>query len=214
MGEVWKDIEGYENLYQVSNLGRVKSLVGFNGHIYVNRVKVLKQSNTTTGYKKVELTINKRRKSHKVHRLVAFAFIPNPNHKPNINHKDGNPINNKVENLEWCTQRENVQHAVDTGLKGVYSFDKAELEELYSKYGTKKIGELYGVSFTPILKAINDYGITKRKSGAQNKYNITEEYLLNELKVKTQTELAKEIGCTQSLLSHYVKRINIGGKIR
>jgi len=214
MEEIWKDIEGYEGLYMVSNLGRIKSLVGFNGHIYVNRVKILNQSNTTTGYKKVELAKDKKKKSFKVHRLVAFAFIPNADKKPNINHKDGNPTNNNAKNLEWCTQKENVQHAVDTGLRNVYKFDKAEIEHLYGKYGTKKIGELYGVSFGPILKAINDYGIVKRKTGAQNKYNITEEYLLKELKTKTQTELAKEIGCTQSLISHYVKRIKIGGKIR
>lgn len=214
MEEIWKDIEGYEGIYQVSNLGRIKSFIGYNGHEYVDRVKILKQSNTTTGYKKVELTKNKLKKSHKVHRLVAFAFIPNPNHKPNINHKDGNPVNNKVENLEWCTQKENVQHAVDTGLRGVYNFDKAELKELYRKYGSSRIGEIYGTSATPILKAINKYGITKRKSGAQNKFNITEEFLLSELKSKTQVQLAREIGCTQSLLSHYVKRIRIGGKIR
>lgn len=104
--EQWKQVIGYEGLYEVSNYGNVRN---------ANSGHVLSQSNTTTGYKKVELYKNGR-KSLKVHRLVAFAFINNVDGKPYINHKNGNKADNRVENLEWSTQKENVNHAICTGL--------------------------------------------------------------------------------------------------
>ena len=86
--EVWKPVVGYEGLYEVSNLGRIKSLVGWNGHKYVNREKIMNQSITTTGYKKIELTKDGIKKSLKVHRLVAQAFIPLIAGKTVVNHKE------------------------------------------------------------------------------------------------------------------------------
>lgn len=118
--EEWKSIKGYEGLYMVSNLGRVKSLCGFNGHEYVKREKILnpyKQKAGKNYYRSVvKLSKDGSRKDFKVHRLVADAFIPNPELKSNINHIDGNPLNNRVDNLEWCTQKENIIHAIDTDL--------------------------------------------------------------------------------------------------
>lgn len=99
MEEVWKDIKGYEKLYQVSNLGRVKSL---------KTNKILK-SNPTFSYKFVGLYKNKRCKLITIHRLVATTFIENPNNYNIINHIDGNVNNNNVSNLEWCTQKHNMQ---------------------------------------------------------------------------------------------------------
>ena len=116
MQEIWKDIEGYEGYYQVSNLGRVKSLqTKAYSHIQkkaivVRREKILKQFPDTKGYLMVDLRKNKTRNTQKVHRLVATAFLPNPDNLPQVNHKDENKINNNVENLEWCTLQYNVNY--------------------------------------------------------------------------------------------------------
>ena len=107
MTEIWKDIVGYEGLYQVSNLGRVKS---------VKRNKILSQKHNWDGYLRIQLWRNNKNKYVSIHRLVAEAFIENPNKKPFINHIDGNKQNNNVDNLEWCTQKENIKHAFDNGL--------------------------------------------------------------------------------------------------
>ena len=98
MEEIWKDIEGYEGLYQVSNLGRVRSL---------RRNIILRQSIERNGYERILLYKNKGYKHFLIHRLVATAFIPNPNNLPQVNHKDENKLNNCVDNLEWCTQEYN-----------------------------------------------------------------------------------------------------------
>ena len=115
--EIWKDIEGYEGLYQVSNLGRVKSIYGWCGNRFVKRTKILKLKINNKGYTKVYLYKNKKSKMFFVHRLVAMAFVPNPNNLPQVNHKDGNKLNNSIGNLEWCTCSENIKHAYKTGLK-------------------------------------------------------------------------------------------------
>ena len=103
MDEVWKDIEGYEGLYQVSNLGNVRSLKYAGG----NKVKLLKQYTDKKGYKRIGLYKNGKYKLYMVHRLVTIAFIPNPNNLPIINHKDEDKTNNNVNNLEWCTYEYN-----------------------------------------------------------------------------------------------------------
>lgn len=103
MEEIWKEIPGYEKKYKVSNLGNV----------YSNKHKrILKPYKVRKGYLRVDLFDSKFvRKHQKVHRLVAMAFIPNPDNKPQINHIDGNSANNCVTNLEWCTNDENQKHA-------------------------------------------------------------------------------------------------------
>lgn len=115
MQEIWKDIKGYEGLYQVSNLGNVRSLCFKNS----NKIKLLKTSPTNCGYYKVQLYKNGIPKMHYVHRLVAKSFIENPLLKPEVNHLDGNKSNNKVNNLEWATDKENQDHATDTGLRAI-----------------------------------------------------------------------------------------------
>lgn len=107
MEEIWKNINGYEGLYQVSNLGRIKSLermVKSNNNNYrIVKEKILKQNQDKNGYYVISLNKNNKSKKYIVHRLVAQTFIPNPNNYPVVNHKDENKKNNCVENLEWCT---------------------------------------------------------------------------------------------------------------
>ena len=110
--EVWKDIKGYEGLYQVSNMGKIKSLKFSHG----NKEKILKGNKEKFGYLVVTLYKNKGRKNFKIHRLVAETFIPNPKNLPQVNHIDGNKQNNRIDNLEWCTAKENTNHAHKTGL--------------------------------------------------------------------------------------------------
>lgn len=109
MQEIWKDIKNYEGLYQVSNLGNVRSLnrIRKNGkkenQFYLHKGKTLKPAVQSVGYKFVVLCKNGKSKGYRVHRLVAETFIENPNNYNCINHKDENRLNNCVDNLEWCT---------------------------------------------------------------------------------------------------------------
>lgn len=105
--EIWKDIEGWEGKYQVSNLGRVKSFYGRKEKIMNARANKKSMRVGLCDYK------NKILKDYRVHRLVAAAFIPNPHNHPIINHIDNDWTNNKASNLEWCTQQHNIQHAVN-----------------------------------------------------------------------------------------------------
>lgn len=104
MQEIWKDIKGYEGLYQVSNYGNVKSL-NYKGHKSEHLLSKLPGE-----YKRVTLYKNKCKKTITIHRLVAQAFIPNPNNYPQVNHKDENKYNNCVNNLEWCTHKQNMNY--------------------------------------------------------------------------------------------------------
>jgi len=114
MQTTWKDIIGYEGLYQVSNLGQVRSIsrtvYEHNGKRKSLKGQVLKLSPTTNGYLNVALSINSIRKSIMVHRLVAIHFIPNPNNHSDVNHKDECKTNNHADNLEWCSHRYNVNY--------------------------------------------------------------------------------------------------------
>ena len=100
--EIWKDVPGYAGLYQVSNTGRVKSFKNQYGH----GIRILKGEKTQAGY--IQVSLNKKR--YKIHRLVAMAFIPNPDVLPQINHKNEIKTDNRAENLEWCTAKYNVNY--------------------------------------------------------------------------------------------------------
>jgi len=110
--EEWKSIEGFSGRYQVSNQGRFLSF-GRN----LNTPTLLKIDVMSNGYAKVYLYKNKKRIMHYAHRLVAQHFLPNVDNKPEVNHKDGNRLNNAVGNLEWSTAKENTQHALTHGLR-------------------------------------------------------------------------------------------------
>ena len=105
-------IKGYEGLYEIDRQGNVYSIITTTSR----RKGLIKQQDNGIGYQRVNLfDVNGKTRKHYVHRLVAQAFIPNPENKPNINHIDCNLKNNSVDNLEWCTQSENIKHAVKLG---------------------------------------------------------------------------------------------------
>lgn len=121
---LWKDIKGYEGLYQVSNLGNIKSMprtIVTNNRFgkmtkYTKSREIKPHLNKKTGYYQVHLSKNKKTKMFLLHRLVAETFIPNMDNKPQINHINANKTDNRIENLEWCTSSENIKHAFANNL--------------------------------------------------------------------------------------------------
>lgn len=114
MEEIWKDISGYNGIYQVSNLGRIRSytrkVIYPSGMPHTYRGKIIEPERARTGYLRVSLSKNSVEKKYFVHRLVAGAFLDNPDNLPQVNHKDENPGNNNVENLEWCSVSYNINY--------------------------------------------------------------------------------------------------------
>ncbi|KEF40157.1 NUMOD4 motif/HNH endonuclease [Schinkia azotoformans MEV2011] len=162
VSEVWKEVKGYEGLYEISNHGRVRSLdkVDYLGRKYKSRI--MKPQKNNKGYYQVIFTKDRKIKSHYVHRLVALAFLPNSDRKFQVNHIDGKKQNNSVENLEWVTQEENIQHAYDTGLNcasnrakgersGKAKLTKNQVIEIYTRVHKGESG--------PILA--NEFGVTR-----------------------------------------------------
>ena len=164
MKEIWISIKGYEDSYEISNLGRVKSLIS-NGLI-------LKQSKDKDGYHVVSL----KRKSFRVHRLVATAFIPNPNNLEQVNHKDEDKSNNTVDNLEWCNTTYNINYGtrneqVRKSLKG-QSHTKERIEnnreaqkEYWSTHENPRSKRVFcgGKEFNSIKECATFYNV-KRKT--------------------------------------------------
>lgn len=126
--EIWKDIQGYEGKYQVSNLGRVfaKKIFGKAwGGKCRKKQHIMKDACNGRGYRYITISIDRVRKNHYVHRLVADAFLEKSLFTIEVNHKNGNKADNRLDNLEWVTSSENRQHAVKTGLmptRGNHSF--------------------------------------------------------------------------------------------
>jgi hypothetical protein len=163
--EEWKEVEGYEGIYLISNKGRVKSMYNHKSHkpdALINGWKDAK------GYQRVNLFKNKTRHDNKIHRLVAIAFLPNPYNKPEVNHKDGNKQNNHLSNLEWSTTKENVEHSFKIGLnsgrKGALN-NKAKLKEgdiksirdLYAKgLGYKELAISFNIHKSTMNKIVNN----------------------------------------------------------
>lgn len=161
----WEHAKGYEGYYSVSPNGEVYS---------VRKNKLLSPFVSRSGYSQVELNLNGVAKKHSIHRLVAEAYIPNPNCLPCVNHKDGNKLNNNVSNLEWCTYGENMEHASRTGLLKTVGVNQASsklneeavryIRSVYKKgdleNGLSALGRKFGVDHKAIWCVVN--GITWR----------------------------------------------------
>ena len=173
MREVWKDVIDYEGLYRISNLGGVRSCnkIRYQYNPNVSRIisatltgKLMRSHPNKRGYLSIKLRKNGKCNFHSIHRLVAKAFIPNPENKPNINHIDFNQLNNNKDNLEWCTQRENVQHAImhdrrntpkgeDNKSSKLKSDDIPIIRRMVgSGIPQNKVAQIYNVSAVTILK--------------------------------------------------------------
>ena len=162
--EVWKDVVDYKDSYEVSNLGKVRSYRNYQWGLK-DKPHIKKQ--VSCGRQMDYLCVNLLGKVKRVHRLVAKAFIPNPENKKYVNHIDGDKTNNHVSNLEWCTAKENTKHAYDIGLidnKGencvtskLTKKDVIEIRKTYKtgNYTQKEISEAWGVSRSQIGFIVN-----------------------------------------------------------
>lgn len=164
--EIWKDLPGSEGTYQVSNLGRIKSLereVRRGQNIIMRLPEKVLSTRKHVGYENITLRIDGKTKVCSVHRLVAKTFLQNPNNYKAVNHIDGNKLNNNLSNLEWCSYSQNMKHAYKTGLKVAKNGAKlsaaqvAEIRTLCvsSNLTLKQIGERFGVSKAAISKIKN-----------------------------------------------------------
>ena len=176
MEEQWRPVKGYEGHYEVSNLGRVKSLLRFKDNNKGKQIveSKIKDQTFTAGYPSLNIYLGGDVKRVYTHRLVADAFIPNPDNKKTVNHKNGIKTDNKVNNLEWATYSENTQHAIETGLakqgnppKGsTNGFSKLTEDKvirmrlLYEKgnISMREVAELFGIAKSTVV------GIMNRKS--------------------------------------------------
>ena len=163
MKEKWKDIESFES-YKISNLGKVKNK---------NTNNILKPIQNPRGYLSAFLYKGGKVHNLKIHRLVAKAFLPNPNNLPQVNHKDGNKSNNSITNLEWCSASDNIKHAFKNGLMSsnckekeehkLHKLTQEEVDYIRKHYKSRDkefssyaLGRKFGVSHTRILKIVKN----------------------------------------------------------
>lgn len=159
MNEIWKDVSGYEEFFQISNHGR----------FYQKRSKRILKTSLSNGYNSISTQVNGNRVYFKIHRVVAETFIPNPENKEFVNHIDCDKKHNHVKNLEWMTCSENTQHAYDNGLlvpkRGCEhnnsKFDKKQLcfiKENYGKISVRKMAKMLDCGSTTVYNAY--HGLT------------------------------------------------------
>jgi len=158
MKEEWRDIEGLEGFYQVSSAGRVRSFNKAKGKDVKGKPRILYTKANNSGYLLVWTCLYGRKKALTIHRLVAKAFVSNPEGKEFVNHKNGVKTDNRVDNLEWCTRRENMAHAHAKGLAPRYGVKNSQakltphavkrmrlMREISPSMSYKNIGALFGV---------------------------------------------------------------------
>lgn len=156
--EIWKPIKRYEGLYEVSNYGRVRSLdafLPFGKYVRKRCGRIMRIQNSSNGYKQVHLSKDGESKIYRVHRLVAEAFIDNPNGYPEVNHKDENRANNQADNLEWCTHQYNNSYGnkpARGSKNGMAKLTKTQIVDIRKRRSAgeklKTIADSYGISVT------------------------------------------------------------------
>ena len=167
MQEIWKDIEGYNDLYQVSNLGRIKSLKR-------HRETILKPGKVA-GYYTVCLSKNNNQKNFFIHRLVAKAFVSNPSNLPCINHKDENKLNNCIDNLEWCTYKYNNNYGTHKQRVGQKHWKKVNQYDLEGNF-IKEWDSLISIEKELNYDHRNISACCKHKYGRPTAYGYKWEY--------------------------------------
>ena len=188
MKEIWKDIEGYEGYYQVSNIGRIKSLsrekIMPNGTLCFTKERILNLNKNINGYMSISLYKNNKRETFRIHRLVAIAFIQNPNNLPDVNHKDENKENNCVDNLEWCDKTYNnnygtkKQRQIDTRSKNVYQYTLDGV--LIKKWKSVKEASECGYDYNCIYKCVTNKNNIHKNSYWSYEF-LEKEYIINKL---------------------------------
>ena len=143
MSERWKAIEGFEGRYEVSDQGNVRSILFVNNIVSKQRIKTKEQTINSQRRCYVNLERDGRRKNCLVHRLVAKAFIPNPMNLSEVNHIDGNPTNNNISNLEWCTKQYNMKHAYENNLSKLKPYN-----EKHKKPIKRSDGKVYDCAYS------------------------------------------------------------------
>ena len=181
INEIWKPVVGYEGLYECSNMGRVKSVDRYDNLKHFRKGEIKTLTKDKNGYLIVTLCKDGKEKKHKVHRLVALHFIPNPNNYPMINHKDENPSNPIYTNLEWCDGLYNQNYGTVNERRGkslstpILEFD-LNMNFIKKWDGMKEIERETGILYQNISKCCR--GVRKQYNGSIWKYYDKETYLI------------------------------------
>lgn len=159
--EQWKPIQEFNGEYEVSNLGRVRSMKRYYGMVG----RIMPQTIQRKGYYAVTFHMNNKAYCRKVHRLVIEAFTPNPDNLPCINHIDGNKLNNHVSNLEWCTYQHNMQHAVSTGLTHPHRWTDDERKQISERNKGQIVTPEQREKISQALKGRKHPEVSERQKG-------------------------------------------------
>ncbi|PKE64244.1 hypothetical protein CW683_01325 [Macrococcoides caseolyticum] len=207
--EIWKDIPGFEGLYQVSNKGRVRSYDRYtrikcdSKRLLKGRVMAL--SNTSTGYKKIALVDKSgKKKEYKVHRLVLLAFVGKSDLE--VNHKDFNPINNELSNLEYCTSKENINHSYEYGERiSARKFKKQIIEDYKNGLSSTEVAKKYGACWKTVNKYLLEEGINKRPNRLYKPHIKTETILKLKQDGLTHKEISKRLDISLATIKRRLK---------